>query len=426
VVAGYGWCGRGFAMRARGLGAKIVITEVDAIKALEAVADVTERTRAVAALREADQRKDEFLATLAHELRNPLAPVRNAVQILKLKAPPIPEVDWARGVIDRQIRQMTRLVDDLLDLSRITQNRVALRRERFELKLAVQEAVETSAPLIAEAGHRLDITVPDEPIWLDADLTRLSQVFANLLNNAAKYTDRGGQITLTASRAGDEAVVTVRDNGVGIPAGQLPHIFEMFTQVDRTLERSQSGLGIGLALVRGLVELHGGTLGARSDGPGLGSEFTVRLPIATGPRPIPPPGWRSSGAHAAVGRRIRILIVDDNKDGADSLDAILTLQANEVRTVYDGASALEAAAAFEPEIVLLDLGMPRLDGYETCRRIRATTWGKDAVVIAVTGWSMPRDRGRTKEAGFDDHLVKPVDPAMLMELIAALTAAKRR
>jgi CheY-like chemotaxis protein len=325
-------------------------------------------------------------------------------------------VQWAQDLIDRQIQQMSRLVEDLLDLSRITRNQVVLRKEEVELASVIQAAVETSQPLIRQGGHELIISLPSQPVYLDADLTRLAQVFSNLLNNAAKYTDRGGKIWLTAMCEGDELAVSVRDNGVGIPEAQLPLVFEMFTQVDRTLERSQTGLGIGLALVKRLVEMHGGTITGHSDGPGNGSEFRVRLPV--GVRVGSSWGPRQSGPGPARSR-FRILVVDDNTDNTDSLGMMLRLLGNDVRTAYDGRTALAVGSEFHPEIVVLDLGMPGLDGYATCQIMRQQSWGRDARIIALTGWGQQEHRQRTRECGFDEHVVKPVDPSALMSVLAA-------
>ena len=383
--------------------------------------DITSRKEIEAALKEADRRKDEFLATLAHELRNPLAPIRNALRILMAKGPPDPELQWARGVIDRQVQVMARLLEDLLDVSRISQNKLELRKERVELAAVVEAALETSRPLIEAGGHEFTVTLPPEPIHLEADPLRLAQVFANLLNNAAKYTEDGGRIRLSAERQGSDVIVSVKDNGIGIMAEMLPRIFEIFAQSNRALVRSQGGLGIGLSLVKGLVELHGGSIEARSDGPGQGSEFVVRLPIA---------GEKLGQEQARPGEderpepvtKCRILIVDDNQDSADSLAMFLKIKGYEVGTAYDGEQAVEAAEALRPDVVLLDIGMPNLDGYDACRRIRQQPWGQGMFLIALTGWGQEEDRRRTEEAGFNQHMVKPVDPAVLMKLLASLSA----
>jgi PAS domain S-box-containing protein len=376
--------------------------------------DVTER-------RAADRRKDEFLALLAHELRNPLAPLRNALQILRL-SPDGAAQEQARALMVRQLEQMVRLVDDLLDVSRIGQGKLELRREHVALAAVVQSAVETSRPLIEHMGHELTVALPDAPVLVDADPTRLAQVFANLLNNAAKYTDRGGHIRLTAGRQGGDVVVSVQDTGIGIAADQLPGLFQMFSQGERALERSQGGLGIGLTLVKRLVEMHGGRIEAHSDGPGRGAEFVVRLPAA---RDAPGPEVAAARLEpAAPPAPLRILIVDDNQDHTDSLAMLLRILGHDTRTAYDGRAGLEAAGEFRPGVILLDIGLPKLNGYEACRRLREQAWGKDVVIIAVTGWGQEEDRRRSLEAGFDHHLVKPVDPQDLLRLLAELRPGK--
>ncbi|HEY0554011.1 MAG TPA: response regulator, partial [Thermoanaerobaculia bacterium] len=373
------------------------------------------------ARREADRRKDEFLATLAHELRNPLAPIRNGLQILRLAKDDPAAEESARAMIERQVQQMVRLIDDLLDLSRISRGKIELRRERIALEAAVQSAVETSRPLIEKSGHRLTLDLPAEPLFVDADLTRLSQVVANLLNNAAKYTEPGGDIRLAVTGGESGVTISVLDNGVGIPAPMLPQVFEMFTQVDRSLERSQGGLGIGLTLVKRLVEMHGGTVEARSGGHGLGSEFLIRLPLlATATTPTA--AERPSHAEPAAGSgfKRRILVADDNVDSAASLEMMLGFMGNEVRTANDGLQAIAEAAAFRPDLILLDIGMPGMNGYDACREIRRQPWGQGIVIVALTGWGQDEDKRRSREAGFDQHLVKPVEPAALGGLLAAL------
>jgi len=382
--------------------------------------DVTERKRAEEELRDADRKKDEFLATLAHELRNPLAPMRNAVQILKAKGPPHPELEWAHDVLDRQVQLMARLLDDLLDVSRISRNKLELRTERVELAAVCDAALETSRPVIEAGSHELTLTLPAEPIHLEADPVRLAQVFANLLNNAAKYTEEGGRIRLTAARQGSDVIVSVKDSGIGIAAEMFPRIFEIFAQAKPALLRSQGGLGIGLSLVKGLVELHGGSIEARSDGPGRGSEFVVRLPVAAEP-PAREPA-RPSHEEQEPATKCRILIADDNHDSADSLAMLLTIMGNEVGTAYDGEQAVEAAEAIRPDVVLLDIGMPKLNGYDACRRIREQPWGKGMFLIALTGWGQEEDRRRTEEVGFNRHMVKPADPTVLMKLLADLSS----
>ncbi|HVF59787.1 MAG TPA: ATP-binding protein [Thermoanaerobaculia bacterium] len=385
--------------------------------AVNVLVDISDRKRAEEALRQADRSKDEFLATLAHELRNPLAPIRNAVEILNRQKGTTTESRWALEVIDRQMEQMTRLVDDLLDVSRITRNKLELRLERIELAGLVRAAVETSRPLLGAGGHRLTVAVPPRPVFVDADPTRLAQALSNLVNNAAKYTPRGGHITVALERRGDEAAIVVRDTGIGIPEEMLPSIFEMFTQVDRSLERAQGGLGIGLTLANRLVEMHGGAIEAHSDGPGRGSEFTIRLPAtAEVPRALPQSDLQEERARA--GAPLRILVVDDNRDAAATLALLLELTGHDVRTAHDGVEALAAASEFRPDVVLLDIGLPKLNGYEVARRIRSQPRGQGVVLIAITGWGQEEDKRQSQEAGFDQHIVKPVDPATLLKLLS--------
>jgi CheY-like chemotaxis protein len=381
--------------------------------------DVTERKAMEEALREADRRKDEFLATLAHELRNPLAPLRNAVELLGRSGDNATVIEQARGMMGRQLDQMVRLIDDLLDLSRVSRGKVQLRKERVELAAVVRSAVETVRPLIEAEAHELTVALPPEAIRVDADPTRLAQVFSNLLHNAAKYTPKGGHIWLGGECRGDRVVVSVRDTGIGIAAEHLPRLFEMFSQVAPALERSHGGLGIGLSLVRGLVELHGGTVEARSAGPGKGSEFIVRLPDVESPVRAPQqPG--DDGEKARAGPKRRILVVDDNRDAADSLAVMLSLSGHETRTAYDGLEAVQAAADFRPDAVLLDIGLPRMNGYEAARHLRQQPWGKGMVLIALTGWGQEEDKRRALEAGFDQHVTKPVKAAALEKLLARL------
>jgi PAS domain S-box-containing protein len=378
-------------------------------------ADLIERLRFEEALRETDRRKDEFLAMLAHELRNPLAPIRNAVQIFRGKGLPVPELQWATEVIDRQVHQMTRLVDDLLDVSRITRGNVELRKEYVELGDVLNSAIEATRPLIEKWGHELTVSLPLQPVGLEADPTRLAQVFLNLLNNAAKYTDRGGRIQLTAAREVDHAVVRLKDNGVGIPPEMLARVFDLFVQVDRSGQRSDGGLGIGLTLVQRLVEMHGGTIEARSDGPGRGSEFVVRLPALGEGRVLSAAADAREQVAATPARRI--LVVDDNRDAADSLGLLLRMMGNEVHTAHDGLEAVGAASAFRPDVILLDIGLPKLNGYEVARRIREQEGGSDVLLIALTGWGHDEDRRRSREAGFDRHLTKPVEFRTLQKLL---------
>jgi PAS domain S-box-containing protein len=387
------------------------------------ITDITERKQAEEALREADRRKDEFLATLAHELRNPLAPIRNAIRILQLQGPPAPELQWARDVIERQMQQMTRLIDDLLDVSRITRNRLELRKELVELASVLHGAVETSRPLLDGSSHELSLSQPPEPVYIEADPTRLTQVFSNLLNNAAKYSEPKGRISLTAEYQGRDVVVSVRDHGIGIPPEMLPRVFDAFTQLDRSLERSRGGLGIGLTLVKQLVEMHGGSVEAHSDGVGRGSEFVVRLPTPTS-QPVPgSPATPDDALLKAPGRH-RILIEDDTSDVAESMGVLLSMLGYETRTACDGLAGLAAAAEFRPDAALLDIGMPRMNGYDLARRIREQPWGKEMVLIAVTGWGQEEDKQRSREAGFDHHLVKPLDPTALAKLLASMATER--
>jgi len=387
--------------------------------------DVTDHKRAMDALRDADRRKNEFLATLAHELRNPLAPIRNAVQIIKTKGPAQPELIWSLAVLERQVGVLARLLEDLLDVSRISRSALELRTERVELAAVLDAALETSRPAIEGGGHELTVAIPAEPIPLEADAVRLAQVFANLLDNAAKYTEARGHVRLSAERRGDDVVVSVKDTGVGIAAETLPHIFDIFSQATPALVRSQIGLGIGLSLVKSLVELHGGSVEARSDGRGHGSEFVVRLPVAVNVR-LPAPAVPAAGDATPDVLKRRVLIVDDNRDSADSLAMLLRIMGHEVATAYDGEQAIATAAASRPEVVLLDIGMPKVNGYDTCSRIRREPWGADMLLVALTGWGQEDDRRRTAEAGFNQHMVKPVDAGALLKLLDSLSSATMR
>ncbi|WP_241023116.1 ATP-binding protein [Paraburkholderia sp. Ac-20340] len=383
------------------------------------VQDVTQLKSAEQALREADRRKDEFLATLAHELRNPLAPIRNGLHILRLADAGSAAAQRTHDMLERQLDHMVRLVDDLMEVSRITGGKIELRREAVELGKVLRQAIDTSRAQIDAAGHQLTVSLPPEPLTLHADPVRLAQIVANLLNNAAKYTDPGGQIWLTAScNESLEAVVSIRDNGVGIAAAMLPKVFDLFIQgerAERTYSRAQGGLGIGLTLVRSLVELHGGTVEARSEGPGRGSEFVVRLPMAAAPHGDSRDERPALPADTLIGRSI--LIVDDNRDAADSLGVLLELLGADVRIVRDGPAALTMIETWQPDVVLLDIGMPGMDGYEVARRVRAHPESADLVLIALTGWGQDEDRRRSKEAGIDFHLVKPVDMRALHRLL---------
>ncbi len=383
--------------------------------------EIAQRKRAEALLKEADRRKDEFLAMLAHELRNPLAPIRNAVHILQLRMPDDESLRQPLDVIDRQARQLAGLVDDLLDVSRITRGQIILRKQTLELAEVAAQAVETSRPLLEARRHHFDIHLPDEPIFVEADPTRLAQVILNLLNNAAKYTEEGGYICLSIERSDTEAVLRVRDSGMGIPPETLPRIFELFAQGERTLDRAQGGLGVGLTVVRRLVELHGGTVQAFSAGPGKGSEFVVRLPAVPAPAELPacrsskekiPPYLRGEPAAPR-----RVLIVDDNRDSAESLAMLLQMLGHEVRAAYDGETGLRVAQEFSPDVVLLDIGLPRLSGLEAARRIRGDLGLRDTFLVAMTGYGQEEDKRRSREAGFNAHLVKPVDFSELQTLL---------
>ena len=381
------------------------------------VQDITERKLGEEALLEAHRRKDQFLATLAHELRNPLAPIGSAVKILQQQASDESIRTWCCDVIARQVGHLTQLVDDLLDVSRITRGKINLDWKPIPVAEIAQCALETSRPLIDARGHELTLSLPAEPAYVEGDRVRLTQILSNLLNNAAKYTDVGGTIELRIERSGDEIAFHVKDTGIGIPADALPHVFDMFSQLDHSLDRTEGGLGIGLSLARELARLHRGTIAAHSKGDGLGSEFIVRLPaVAT------PPG--EPGAGAPLGDKVpvshRILVVDDNRDAGDSLAALLTLDGHEVYVARDGLEAVEAAEAHCPEFILMDIGMPRMNGYEACRRIREQAWAREIPITALTGWGQDDDRRRADEAGFTHHLTKPVDIARLRRLIDAL------
>ncbi|MBX9678472.1 MAG: PAS domain S-box protein [Gemmataceae bacterium] len=392
------------------------------------VRDVTERKLVEAEMHDADRRKNEFLATLAHELRNPLAPIRNGIYMLRVSQEQqnTEMFDSTLNMMDGQIRHMVRLIDDLMDLSRISRGKVQLRKDRIELAWAINDAVETSRPAIEERQHNLVVELPDQPIYLDADTVRVSQVLANLLNNAAKYTEPGGTIRLSArcepeaKGMCDYAVLRVADNGIGIPPEQLPNIFELFVQVDRASKYAPGGLGIGLSLVRGLVELHGGTVEAHSEGSGKGSEFTVRLPAL----PLKPRTMASHTDEMPILQSIpcRILVVDDNRDSADSLAAVLNAAGHLTAVAYDGLKAAALSEEFQPEIALLDIGLPGLTGHELASEIRRQAAGRDCLLVAMTGWGQDEDRKKSMEAGFDAHLVKPVDLADVHALVHAWSA----
>ena len=366
-------------------------------------------------------RKDEFLATLAHELRNPLAPIRNALQILKMPQLEAQTVELSRDMMERQVYHLVRLVDDLLDVSRVMRGKITLHRERVELASVVARAVETAQPLIASQGHELTVRLPEESLLLDADPVRLAQIVGNLLTNSAKYTEPNGRIWLTAQREGNETVLRVRDTGIGMEPEMLSKIFDLFVQVDHAATRSQGGLGIGLTLVKNLVEMHRGTIQAYSEGLGKGSEFVVRLPLmidADRESPVEPEGAQPQQLVSVSG--LRLLVVDDNKDAADSLAMLLRLRGHEVQVAHDGPAALEMVKDYCPEMIFLDIGMPGMDGYEVARQLRQMSGLEHVVLAALTGWGQKEDRRRTREAGFTFHLVKPVDPDGLEKLLAKL------
>jgi signal transduction histidine kinase/ActR/RegA family two-component response regulator len=394
-----------------------------ATRMLGIVSDATSRKLAERSLLDADRRKDEFLATLAHELRNPLAPIRNALEIMRLSKEALAQ-EKARNMIERQVWQMVHLVDDLMDVSRITQGKVELRRERIDIAVAIQNAIDTSRPLIDARHHVLEVRLPPpQTVFVYADVTRLIQIVSNLLNNAAKYTPEGGRITLTALEKDRQAIVTIQDTGTGIPADMLPRVFDMFTQVDRALERTQGGLGIGLALVRKLVEMHGGSVQARSPGLGAGSTFEVQLPALASATAQDIRQADSPQASLAQGTRngLNVLVVDDNLDSAESLATMLGLMGCQTRTAHDGVEAVKAAEAFLPDLVLLDIGLPLLTGHEVARRIRTQDWGRAMVLVALTGWGQEEDRRKSQDAGFNHHMVKPVDLDALTQLLTQHT-----
>jgi signal transduction histidine kinase/CheY-like chemotaxis protein len=369
-------------------------------------------------LRDADRRKDEFLALLAHELRNPLAPIRYTLAASK-KAGRTPEQQKrTEEIIERQVAHMSRLLDDLLDVSRITRSALELKKNPTELTSVVGSAIETARPLLDAKHHTLSVDLPKHAVRLEADLVRLAQVFSNLLINAAKYTDPGGHVQLRAACEGSELVVAIRDNGIGISADMMPRLFKMFSQAEAALGRAQGGLGIGLSLVQGLVTLHGGTVEARSDGPGTGSEFIVRLPIGLPVTEIP--DVEAAAESLVAGAGLKILVVDDNRDAADACATLLELSGYHVQTAYTGRRALELAETFRPHALLLDIGLPDLDGYQLARKLRAAPWGRGIILIAVTGWGQEEDRRRAFDAGFDHHMTKPIAAEAVESLLQSL------
>jgi two-component system, chemotaxis family, CheB/CheR fusion protein len=397
--------------------------------------DISERKAAEQALREselrlraseealldADRRKDEFLALLAHELRNPLAPIRYALAANKKQGRTPDQQRRAEEVIERQVTHMSRLLDDLLDVSRITRGTLELKKSSTELTLVVGSAIETARPVLDAKHHTLALDLPQQAVRLDADAVRLAQVFSNLLINAAKYTDPGGRIALRASQLGNELVVAISDNGMGISEEMKPRLFTLFSQAPAAMGRSEGGLGVGLSLVRGLVSLHGGSVAARSDGPGKGSEFIVRIPVGAA---LEYPEIDAAADVPVPGAGLKILVVDDSRDAADTCAILLELSGHHVQTAYTGQRALELAESFRPHVLLLDIGLPDLDGYQLARKIRANQWGRGAVLIAVTGWGQEADRQRAFEAGFDQHLTKPIAAETVESLIQSLSATR--
>jgi PAS domain S-box-containing protein len=389
-----------------------------------AFTDIEDQKRLESELRESDRHKDEFIAMLAHELRNPLAPIRNSLALLRLGGADSTTTKTAAAIIERQVSQMVRLLDDLLDLNRVSKGKIHLKLEKLELGSVLKEALEAVRPACDVKDLDLSIKLPAEPIYVSGDSTRLAQVVGNLLNNACKFTEPGGRIGVAVDTADSQAVIRIYDSGIGLAVDQLDRIFNLFTQVDTSLERSQSGLGIGLTLVKSLVEMHGGTVEAHSAGLGEGSEFVVHLPkLSQVAQPL------QSELESTLSKRVtgrRILVVDDNQDSADSLALLLKLAGHETHTAYDGLLALEEADRIRPEVILLDIGLPELNGYEVAHTLREKTWGKNILLLALTGWGQPENRRRTQESGFDGHLVKPVEVASLMEIVGSLSRQEQR
>jgi len=379
--------------------------------------DITLQKQVQRELYEANERKNEFLAILAHELRNPLGPIRHAAKILRARTPTPEELNWATNIIDRQTEHMTRLVEDLLDVSRITRGTIELRRERVDVAAILKGAVESSSALMERHRHQLQVITPAQPLYVEGDTTRLMQVVTNLLDNAAKYTDPGGQVWLSGEREGDTAVIGVKDSGIGIPSAMLPRIFDMFTQSGLSLERSQGGLGVGLALVERLVDLHGGTVTAYSAGVGHGSQFTIRLPVSQAQKAMTPD--RSEVPLRGPANHSRVLVVDDNVDSVDTLAMLLRMIGHEVETASDGEAALHKAEEFRPDLAIFDIGLPKVNGYDLAKQIRQRPWAKDVVLIALTGWGQAEHRLRSKESGFNHHLTKPVEFDVLQQILAA-------
>ena len=407
------------------VGASKIARDITQRKRMESALrkEIAIRERAEAALLEADRRKDEFLALLAHELRNPLAPIRYALAGNKKADRTSEQRKRAEEIIERQVTHMSRLLDDLLDISRITRGTLELKKSPTELTMAIGTAIETARPVLDAKHHTLSLDLPKAAVRLEADPVRLAQAFSNLLINAAKYTDPGGHIHLRAADEGHEVVVTIQDNGIGISADMMPRLFTLFSQAQTALGRAEGGLGIGLSLVRGVVTLHGGSVEARSDGPGTGSEFTVRLPIGAPPAKVA--DMEIAEETPVPGAGLRILVVDDNRDAADACASLLELSGHHVQTAYTGRRALELAETFRPHALLLDIGLPDFNGYELAKKIRASPWGRGVTLIAATGWGQEEDRARALEAGCDHHLTKPIAPETVESLLQSLDPAFR-
>jgi CheY-like chemotaxis protein len=378
--------------------------------------DFIENAQLRGRLHDADERKNQFLAVLAHELRNPLAPIRNALELLRVEGQDRAKSDRTLAMLERQVLQMVRLIDDLMDVSRLTRGLLTLKKERVSLTSVLETAIESTRPALESAGHQFNFMVPVEPILLEADPTRLAQVFSNLLGNAAKFTPRGGHIALEVERKGsNRAVVTVRDDGRGIPPGSIANIFDMFAQLGDPLDRAQAGLGVGLSIARRLVELHGGTVTARSDGLGHGSEFNVELPVMIDSRSTSQDGAPPTAeAKSSTGR---VLVVDDNEDAATSLALLVGRLGHKTRVAHDGIEAVRLAAEFRPEVIFLDIGLPKLSGYDVAKAIRSQWWGRTISLVALTGWGQEKDQRLSAESGVDLHVVKPINPASVGELI---------